>query len=180
MFPDMDPILQNAISRRDAALAEADRWTQFVRMYEELTGRTIPGCSTASQSVTGADRHSGIGLQPPRPPVRRPVKVQETEAAAAAIIREAGGIVPTRRMLEELLRRGVEVGGKNPQATLNARLSRAPSLVYERPYGWKVLEEPRQMSEAPDPPLSEPESVGLVTTNYAVERGEVEHEKMTT
>ena len=44
-----EPILREALSRRDAALAEARRLDDFVRLYNELRGR--PPLSVVSEKV---------------------------------------------------------------------------------------------------------------------------------
>ena len=107
----------------------------------------------------------------------RPVRVRDTESAAADAIRSRGTAVSTRDLLHEVTARGVDVGGKDPLATLLARLSRSPSLFYERPYGWR-LKEPRQMDEATNSPLA----AGFVASapNDAVKRGEVVDDNMNT
>jgi len=44
-----EPILREALSRRDAALAEARRLDDFVRLYNELRGR--PPLSVVSEKA---------------------------------------------------------------------------------------------------------------------------------
>ena len=52
-----EPVLREALSRRDAALAEARRLDEFVRMYNELRGR--PALSVVTDSRTTADLPAG-------------------------------------------------------------------------------------------------------------------------
>jgi hypothetical protein len=118
-----DDILTNAIARRDAALAEARRWADFIRMYGEITG-TRPGAP--------AD------FAPSARAASAPGALSETEKATAAILSELGRPVPTRELLELLAARGVKVGGQDPASTLSARLSRAPSLENIRQRGWWI------------------------------------------
>ena len=44
-----EPVLREALSRRDAALAEARRLDEFVRLYNELRGR--PSLSVVSDKT---------------------------------------------------------------------------------------------------------------------------------
>ena len=98
----------------------------------------------------------------------------------AAIIRERGCHIRVRELLNELTKRGIEVGGLNPASTLTARLARAPSLVFERPYGWR-LREPLQTNEAAASSPSPGTAASTPSTpNDADRRGEVAYEKIAT
>ncbi len=52
-----EPVLREALTRRDAALAEARRMDEFVRMYNELRGRpalsVVDGSKPAPESLAG-------------------------------------------------------------------------------------------------------------------------------
>ncbi len=52
-----EPVLREALSRRDAALAEARRLDEFIRMYNELRGR--PALTVVSESKVGGDSSAG-------------------------------------------------------------------------------------------------------------------------
>ncbi len=135
----MDDVLKNAQLKRDAALAEARRWDDFIRMYSELQGsvrnigeqRRMPGMTALA--------NSGNANEPPKVPKTGSSggTMQETEARALEIISGLGRPVPTRELLDELRKRGLEIGGKDPASTLSARLSRAPKLENVRPHGWR-------------------------------------------
>ena len=73
-----------------------------------------------------------------------------------------GKPVPTKEIFEILTKRGFEIAGKDPLATLTTRLTRAPTFENHQPYGWR-LKEPRPEVEAEgeavaaDPPSSDPD-----------------------
>ena len=65
-----EPVLREALSRRDAALSEARRLDEFVRMYNELRGR--PALSVVTDG-NKAGHEPGVGefiLDKSRPNVR--------------------------------------------------------------------------------------------------------------
>lgn len=187
-----DPIRQAAISRRDAAMAEAQRWDQFIRMLDEVTqpvGALTQAVMVAAQSPSRLEPSRGhvfvhSHVRPAADAGKQygenRGKMFETEDAAVAIIRAAGRPVPTREMLELLAARGIAVGGQDEASTLSARLSRSPRLVNVRPYGWNVRESALQTNEAADPSASGGESAASVssTPHNAVERGEVAHDNI--
>lgn len=135
-----DPILHDAMMKRDAALAEAARWSDFVAMYMEIKGISN---STPVHRETGTIKER---VQPPRG-----AALAETERAAFDAIRASGRPMHTQELLTALKLAGVEVGGKDPASTLSARLSRAPSLENIRPHGWRIKTAP---SPAVPPPAS--------------------------
>lgn len=138
-----DPLRENAIRRRDAALSEARRWDDFIRMLDELRGVCGPGISPHSVDLfvrgsDGAPPQTGGGS-----------RITNTEQAVIKIIEREGRPVPTRELLPALAALGVDVGGKEPSSTLSARLSRSNLVENVRPYGWR-LKEPRQTDGATD------------------------------
>ncbi len=63
-----EPVLREALSRRDAALAEARRLDEFVRMYNELRGR--PSLSVVSDKSGGEPLAGEFILDKSRPNAR--------------------------------------------------------------------------------------------------------------
>ena len=118
-----DDIIANAIARRDAALSEARRWDDFIRMYSELAGAQSKK-QTAGPSASTASANPGA--------------LSDTEKATREIIERLGRPVATRELLGLLAEIGIDVGGKDPASTLSARLSRAPSLENIRQRGWWI------------------------------------------
>jgi hypothetical protein len=52
---DDDTVLREATSRRDAALAEARRLDDFIRLYNDLRGGRGAGLSVVSEGGKGGD-----------------------------------------------------------------------------------------------------------------------------
>jgi len=157
-----DSLIAAAVAKRDAALAEAERWNAWIKAAQELAGSLPP--ERPAVTIGG-----GYILMRPDPPLAHAgsgsavgARVLETEAAVAAIIREAGKPVPTKEIFEILAKRGFEIAGKDPLATLTTRLTRAPTLENHKPYGWR-LKEPRPEvgaggeAVAAEPPSSDPD-----------------------
>lgn len=126
----MDSVLANAIARRDAAQAEAQRWDDFIRMFSELQVGSHDTLRPSPPSTPSAAGRSA----------RDAGAMSRTEEVASEIIAQLGRPVPTRELLNALLERGVDVGGKDPASTLSARLSRAPTLHNIRQRGWWIRE----------------------------------------
>lgn len=141
-----DIIIENAIVRRDAALAEARRWDEFIRMASELAG------SLPKQSYLHVDEgQTNARLKMPEfeTPIR-PYLVDsklgargtmaETEAEVIEVLTALGRPAHTRELLKLLLARNFVVGGQDPASTLSARLSRAPRLKNVPRNGWWMKE----------------------------------------
>lgn len=168
----MDPILRDAINRRDAAAAEAARWTDFVRMYEELRGAGPTPPAPASST--------GLGERQASLPQPSGGKLNETATLAATVIRELGRPIPTRALLAELTKRGLQVGGADAVATLSARLSRSSLVENRKPFGWVLSEQPAEKDDAAGQGRKSEEPAASETPNDAERRGEVAHDNMTT
>lgn len=169
-----DPIRADALARRDAALAEAKRWDDFIRLYDELQQGKRPAhdarYSARRRDVARPHRTSqgAVGA-----------RVLETETHARRIIEEKGRPVPTKEMLSEMAAVGFSVGGQNPLSTLTTRLNRAPSLEHIRNLGWRIKVMPNQEegAEGSPSPKEEPPTPDA-TTNDAARRGEVAHDNI--
>ena len=120
--------------------------------------------------------HGGEGIEDVE---ARSGRLAETELAAGEIIRAVGRAVPSPTMLQALAAKGVEIGGKDPMATMSARLSRAPSLEFQRGLGWALKSAAAPRGEAADPAPEQDESAASVeTTNDAERRGEVAYDNI--
>jgi hypothetical protein len=164
-----DSVLADAIARRDAAKAEAEKWDDFIRLYKKLasasdnTGRlqrrNLPETGAAvSESVHERRASSRIGE-----------KGAKTEEAAVAVLLEATRPMFTRDMIAPLNSRGVEIGGQDPVATLHVRLSRSTKLKFDRTLGWRLAEPRQEIGTAGPLPVEQPAVSDLSITSSHVE-----------
>ena len=140
-MPSSDAIRNNAISRLEEASAEVRRWTEFLRSYDELSGRQ----HSAPPATHAVVRDFVVPVEFGSPPRS---KAEHTKMLARRVL-SGGGFTPTRVLLQELLKLGDEIGGKEPQATLSSRLIGADDLENIRPHGWRL--KPRQTNGTAGP-----------------------------
>lgn len=117
--------LQADIGRLRAQLAEAEERATKIRHYIEMArvyeaGGDVPhtpgGVSTSERPRGGAASYiAGITRQ---------------------ILRERGGPMQTRALVDVLEKQGVTLGGKNPISYLSGVLSRAEDFGNDRVAGW--------------------------------------------
>lgn len=169
-----DSVLQNAILRRDAALVEAKRWDEFARMYCELQG--VPYQMQRRDPVLAGPLSTPIEpklaepLDQSKPRASRATtsnSLAATEEAAIVVLTQNGGPMPTNQLRPALEARGIAIGGKDPNSTLSARLSRSTRLYNNRADGWWLKE--KAGDDAPEKDAS-PASVQPSST--PVEPGE--------
>ncbi len=166
---DDDPVIRNALLRREAAEAEVRRWDEFICTYKELlnvNSAAAPSPQVVQVGMRNRSISSAIADLRVLGPVSSPT---ETERFAAEVIRETGRPVPTREMFNTAQSRGHNVGGSDAYATLSARLHRAQSLVLEKGIGWRLRDEPGQKNEAAGPRPMEFPAASEPTTSTAVE-----------
>jgi hypothetical protein len=154
----MDSILEQAIARRDAAVAESRRWDAFISMYKEINGNRSISSERGMPGMPGLPRHKLEGAGPSGQRGGNTLAV--TEKAAVELLREAGQPIPTVELRLLLQDRGIEIGGKDPNSTLSARLSRAPLLYNHRGRGWWIKELADGASVMPDTPSAVVEHQG--------------------
>lgn len=75
-------------------------------------------------------------------PRRTSSVMNPTRVAVAELLEEAGGPLETRDLLPKVRERGIDVGGKDPVATLSARLSNSDQFKNRRGVGWWFSDRP--------------------------------------
>jgi hypothetical protein len=130
----MSDIVRIAQERREALLSELEELETFLRIAQKLAGQTdVP---TKEHQRRGR-RPSGIA--------------EKTNALARAKTLAAQRPLPLRALYEQLAPE-VEIGGKDPLATLSARLSNSGEFVSHRGLGWwpKDTPLPSMFTNGPD------------------------------
>lgn len=169
-------ILSQAIERRDSAAesaaywaTEAARWDSIVKGIEELeAGMSFP--PRQQKIATNVVPPSLVDNAPTGTSERAPneSRLAVAEAVALRIIQEKGRPVPSRELLFEALKIGLDVGGRDELATFTARLSRSSKIFNDKPHGWRLkaasLEEGTVSSE---PLTAEEPTVPVETPNDA-------------
>lgn len=110
-------IIQHAQERRDALRSELSRIEQFLATAFELQHEIAKG--TPRDTRTDAEKADA----PVRKRTMAPAGSGSATVQAVASILAVRGPLTTREMLPLVQAQGIEVGGKDPLATLSARIS---------------------------------------------------------
>ena len=122
----MEDLITKAKQRRERLVAELARLDDFLAMAAELMGEpaTMPTSKRAPRQIVKV--RSGVGA--------------ETVAAAVEVLRDGGVPLSSRDLLPKVEARGVEVGGKQPIATLSARLAGGKDVLQMIEGKWHLVE----------------------------------------
>ena len=165
-----DSVLADAIARRDAAKAEADKWDDFIRLYKKLASSSDNTGRLQRRNLTEIGTAVSESVHERRAASRIGEKGAKTEEAAVAVLLEATKPMFTRDMIGPLNARGVEIGGQDPVATLHVRLSRSKSkLKFDRQLGWRLAEPRQEIGTAGPLPVEQPAVSDLSITSSHVE-----------
>lgn len=165
----IDSVLADAIARRDAAKAEADKWDEFIRLYKKLASSSDSNGRSQRRILTGIGAAVSESAYERRVASRVGEKGAKTEEAAVAVLLEAREPMFTRDMIGPLNSRGVEIGGRDPVATLHVRLSRSSKLKFDRQFGWRLAEPRQEIGTAGPLPVEQPAVSDLSITSSHVE-----------
>lgn len=124
-----DRIVSDAEARRKGLLTELAALDKFIASARELA-RFMRSHSPDESDETQSKPRSRGGVTNP------------TKEAVSRILRDRGCPMKTSVLLPLVLKSGVDVGGKDPVATLSARLSNADEFVNDRSVGWWFSDEP--------------------------------------
>lgn len=168
-------LIARAQEKRTWHLAEAAKLEAFIQTALELEGGTTVSPALTSATVPMAFASVGTSVPSRLSPASRPKSGvgAETLNAAEEIVRELGAMT-TRELLPFILERGIEVGGKDPIATLSARISSKGDLVtYHGKWQFRSDLEAQgllrpESEEATDTPTKETSAASLFQTNQEV------------
>ncbi|MGI3170169.1 hypothetical protein ACRARG_13540 [Pseudooceanicola sp. C21-150M6] len=133
---DYHKLLMDARSRLRAIDAERDHLLALVKHAEALAASNV-GAAQAKPTRTLIYAGGGGGVRSRPAPTMAPTRI-----AAREILDELGMPVETRDLLPLIQERGIEVGGKDPIATLSARLSNSEEFKVRRGVGWWFSDRP--------------------------------------
>jgi len=165
----MDLIAQ-ALARREKLKAELDRVEAFLSMAYELQGEK-------AEVRIEKPLEDKIAEPVGRSPITRaPAGIgARTAEIAVTILREAGNPMSTRDLVPLVEAHEIEIGGKDPVATLSARLSNYAKMNHELRLvagRWHLLEwiGDADKEEAADTPSKDASAASLFTTNQGERR----------
>ncbi len=149
----MNPILAEAKSQLEGLERKRQRLLEIIAIAERLDDPAV-SLSVADPTKQAADTAARA--------TRRPsVVMTETWDAVRVILSEHRAPLKLSELLERVVARGVEVGGKNPAYTLSARLSNSEEFVSHRGTGWWFQNQP-----IPEAPALIEESAGNLSTDH--------------
>ena len=150
-----DPVLAAALAKRAEASRIVAWWDEWIKQYHDL--RTTLGTSVPGALGKSADNEARGSEAPDNPKRRTSPVLNQTADLATIVIERRGRPVPLGEMLSELGQMNFEIGGKDPKATLSARLSTSGRFVADREKGWWIKGRPLPGLTLP----IEPEGEGL-------------------
>jgi hypothetical protein len=124
-------VMTMAVARRDLALREVDAWNDFIRRLETLGYPPVGFKAPVPPSNQAASRQ-----RKPEPDVARTIE------ESSSFLEALGRAAPTRELYDEMIRRGVMVGGKDPKRTLDARLRYSGVFKNLAGRGWWFVNRP--------------------------------------
>jgi hypothetical protein len=128
---------------RELAAFKAKHLEYIQEKQRLLGGDELPGGETVTSSIQAVrdTKEEGVPTNKTTPTV---LIIQNTRK----IIEEVGKPVPISAIYNELVKRGIEIGGENPRANLSAKLSNAKKELYNaKPLGWWLPERASELSE---------------------------------
>lgn len=139
-----DAALRNAEARRDALAAQInaaqqqiDEWKrelrgidQFIEMWNSFAKMPVEAIAPA---VSDSPLPMMAGHVPATRKQGRNSKKEEVAEAALNIIREVGEPMPRSRLYEELVLRGLRIGGTDPEMVLSTMLWRMKDVIVRLP-----------------------------------------------
>jgi hypothetical protein len=157
----VERVLAKIEARRNELVAEIQRLDAAISVFREFLASADRRAAKASRQPGGTggkvepiDPFAGSasllhrGLLTGEAPAPSGEVMLQTARVAREVIQAIGRPVTTREMLSEFQKRAIPVGGRDPLATLSARLSRTPDLENRRPFGWAIAEPAKKIGAA--------------------------------
>lgn len=166
-------IISHAMAKREKLRSELEKIDSFLATAFELEQEAGGVDATTEKKTLPAPEAAAPA--PRKFIVRLPGTglVSATANAAGAILRERGVAMSTRELLPLIRAKGIEVGGKDPLATLSARLSNSNKVKLTSGKWWLVDVDGQSVEsqEAADAPTTEQSAAPLFNqarggTNY--------------
>lgn len=111
-----DAVLERAFAKRDAALREAAEWETFIQRYRQL----VEGDDLPMQGDTPGRQARGVRSSDRELPLDS--ELSKTITAVEEVLNDRGCPMPLGKLFDEVMRRGLNIGGANPRGNFGARL----------------------------------------------------------
>jgi hypothetical protein len=133
---------EKARQKRQDLLAQLEKVDAFLALGEELgLGEAADSAAPPRPTPVLVPEATFVRRSRPAPPSGESVVATTVEAAKEAL-EAAKRPLPTSALLDAVLAKGVEVGGKIPSSTLSARLSNSGVLKNHKGFGWWLADKP--------------------------------------
>ncbi len=167
----MDSIIDRARAKRERLAAEIERIDAWLAMADELASDS----SSEHTSKAAPARKEGTSQR------SAGEAMTATYEATERALNEHGAPIPLGDLLAIVRAAGVEVGGKNPNATLSARLSNSDKFTSHRGLGWWFSDRPvpdtrrygSLLNEAGDEPAKEASPASVTNNERATDAASI-------